>query len=261
MFYGHSMCAEAGRAGKRMTGFSLVELLVVISIVGVLVAMLLPSLGASRKVARASVCATNTKQQYLGFVAYATDFRDYIPPNGTGTGNFNTILGGCGYFGAPQYAGPHATDWAWANYPRYSVFGCPDEKGVDYSASGYGFSTNFDNEFIRSSYCLNWSISQYSYGVPRKGFSNPRNTTPANGTLVVDGRVPALGWDFVYFAWDIDGGTVAYNGWDYGFRHPNSTANMLFMDGHTQTNRRHITEGGEANFVWLWAYGDNTGLQ
>jgi prepilin-type N-terminal cleavage/methylation domain-containing protein/prepilin-type processing-associated H-X9-DG protein len=257
-FYRSGRSGGAGFLRGRMNGFTLIELLVVISIIGVLVAMLLPTLGASRKVARAAVCATNEKQQYLGFVAYATDFRDYIPANYVGTGNFNTILGSCGYFGAPQYAGPHATDWAWANYPRYSVFGCPDEKGVDFTGSGYGISTNFDNEFIRSSYTMNWSVSQYSYGVPRKGFSNPLGTTPAEGTFVCDGRAAGFGWDFVYFEWGIDG---VFSSWEYGFRHPNNTMNMMFMDGHVQTNRKHISESGVANFVWLWAYGDMRGLQ
>jgi prepilin-type N-terminal cleavage/methylation domain-containing protein/prepilin-type processing-associated H-X9-DG protein len=246
---------------SRKAGFTLIELLVVVSILSVLVAMLLPSLEKSRKVARAAICGSNLRQQYLGgFVQYAQDFKDYIPPNGTGMGNFNSILGGCGYFGGAQYAGPHATDWAWANYPRYAVFGCPDEKPVDFSGSGYGVSTNFDNEFVRCSYGLNWSIAQYYYGTPRKGFSNPRNVTPANGTFVMDGRALSLGWDFAHFVWDVDGGTLSYNGWNHGFRHPNNTANMLFMDGHIQTNRKHISESGEANFVWLWANGDNIGL-
>ena len=246
---------------KRIRGFTLIELLVVVTIIAMLVSLLLPAIGQSRRTAKQAICANNLKQMYLGgFVQYAQDFRDYIPANSTGTSNFNTILGGCGYFGGPQYAGPHATDWAWANYPRYSVFGCPDEKGVDFTASGYGVSTNFDNEFIRSSYSMNWSVSQYYYGTPRKGFSSPRGCQPSDGTLVVDHRAAVFGWDFVYFEWGIDGGTITYGGWNYGFRHPNNTANMLYMDGHVNMNTKHYSESGKANFVWLWAYGDTTGL-
>ncbi len=52
-------------------GFTLVELLVVIAIVGVLVSLLLPTLGASRDVARGVKCLANLRQTHHGFSEYA----------------------------------------------------------------------------------------------------------------------------------------------------------------------------------------------
>lgn len=238
--------------------FSLVELLVVISIVGVLVSMLLPSLSQSRQVARSSICSSNTHQQYLGLSAYATDHRDYIPANNTG-GGWAAGLGSVGYFGAHILTGPKVTDWAWANYPKWRIFQCPAEPGVDFSASGYASSaTNWDNEFIRSSYAMNWSVHQYDYSRPRRGFSNPRGISPDRGTFVADHRAAVFGWDFIHFEWSIDGALTSNTA--YAFHHPNQTYTMLFMDGHTDPGRKHISRTGEPNFVWLWPNGDKTGI-
>jgi len=61
---------------NRRTGFTLIEVLVVISIIGVLVAMLLPALNEARTTAQESQCLSNTRSQFTGQVLYATDSRD-----------------------------------------------------------------------------------------------------------------------------------------------------------------------------------------
>ena len=67
---------------RSSNGFTLVELLVVISIIAVLVALLLPALSAAREQARRVVCANGVRQFVLATHLYAQD-NDDMPPNAT----------------------------------------------------------------------------------------------------------------------------------------------------------------------------------
>ena len=60
------------------TSFTLVELLVVVSIIGLLTAILMPSLGGARHQAKAVQCMANLHGLGTGLFAYATDHQDYL---------------------------------------------------------------------------------------------------------------------------------------------------------------------------------------
>lgn len=63
---------------RSRSGFTLIELLVVVAIIALLLAILLPSLGAAREQSRAATCLSNLRQLGLASSMYADENRDAI---------------------------------------------------------------------------------------------------------------------------------------------------------------------------------------
>ncbi len=67
------------RPAVRGLGFTLVELLVVISIIAVMISVLLPALSKSRQAAMTIACAAQLRQLGIAYTGYMADFGGWLP--------------------------------------------------------------------------------------------------------------------------------------------------------------------------------------
>ena len=113
---------------RRVTAFTLVELLVVIGIISVLIAILLPSLSKARAQAREVQCMSNMHQWGLGYAMYADQNQGVLPmkaPDGTPGQPFTL----------PTSAATAEISWTDASGPHWVAFPVGiDDPGLFFNA-------------------------------------------------------------------------------------------------------------------------------
>ena len=124
------------RSSHNAPAFTLVELLVVITIVSLLLTILIPSISQAKEATYIAMCGNNMRQTAVGLTAYCYDYSEHIPPScsrndgeyftsGAYTGNncgpFESISGGTNTLvGAGSYRGnlgrwDSGSDYGYAN--------------------------------------------------------------------------------------------------------------------------------------------------
>ncbi|HRK32043.1 MAG TPA: prepilin-type N-terminal cleavage/methylation domain-containing protein [Tepidisphaeraceae bacterium] len=105
------------RINKNSRGFTLVELLVVIGIIGLLISILLPALSSAKAQADKTKCLSNLKSIGQAYFLYASDNKGYWP---MATHQYN-VIGGT----------PVARDKRWVHFISRYVVKTPDGLGLN----------------------------------------------------------------------------------------------------------------------------------
>jgi prepilin-type N-terminal cleavage/methylation domain-containing protein len=144
---------------RRPCAFTLVELLVVIAIIGVLVALLLPAVQASREAARRIQCQNNLKQLALAFHNHH-DTLQFFPTAGWDWSTPPTYINGIPATGREQQAG-----WGFQVLPY-----------IEQTAAWNGGAATTD-----------YDKSIFALGVPIKAFFCPTRRQPQTVTYSYPG--------------------------------------------------------------------------
>ena len=200
-------------------GFTLIELLTVIAIIGVLTAILIPTVGKIRRSADNTTCLNKLRFLYQAIGVFAAD-RGSIPR--AGGENYSTdpllqagrtwraALIGAGTLGENKGASTNPNDW---RSEQFETFTCRSHMNF------YQDQFNYPSDSRVSTYMM--SNIATSYHFPKFSFF----TRPDRTMLIADGVVPDAAGMFNYATSGSKPDVNAHDG----------HANIGFADGHVES--------------------------
>ncbi|MBA7663365.1 hypothetical protein ES703_71405 [subsurface metagenome] len=235
--------------GRKIKAFTLVELLVVISIIALLLAVLMPALGKAREQARRIMCANNLRTIGLGDIMYAQESDDWHLP---------------AYYYDPVREPPAAPVEKFAHWFRNPLFvriidlkGRYNEEDLEgYAEKSMTLPKDFKCPSDRRTVANGGLWVQKSAVIQGVSYAMNMMGIRPDGPWKVPGRVYALKtfqvvrpaekihfmdgqWFVVYMqgaeyerVWDVIGDKMYALEWDSASYRHNEGANIAFYDGH-----------------------------
>lgn len=220
----------------RRSGFTLVELLIVMGIVAILTGMLMPALSNARKQARSTTCKAQLNQIGHAVALYRINHRELLPAcaDYTGTQFFGLHKGpdepvdfSQGYLS--RYVGCEADIW---QCPSFTDF-LPRADGP---CTGYAYNYHYLTELIEQG---NWWDADYKYWWRGKHESVIRaHTTTA---LFGDSARNWMGPLEENWFWTPPSEARMWPGWETAYTHFRHLmrANVVWADGHVSGVEPH----------------------
>jgi prepilin-type N-terminal cleavage/methylation domain-containing protein len=230
-----AFATETSRIGRQATsdsdnGFTLVELLVVLAIIGILAALILTPLSRAREKARKATCINNLRQITAAVRMYADDSNQFVPPPSQ---NPDRVWGAYKEF-MKQYVALRG-----ASSQRDALFACPSDTWcyIDFNGAriSQGEHSRAQNDY--SSYAFNSG----NYHSNFQGIAGQRLTTikePAKTILLAE--APAL-WPYSWHDPHIPGDSI-------NVCHFNNARDVVsFVDGHVSYIKMYL----DTKNVWV----------
>jgi prepilin-type processing-associated H-X9-DG protein len=191
-------------ASPRLKALTLIEILVVISVVSLLVAIVIPSLNCSKNHGRKVVCKHNLRQLVLANQSYAVEHRGYAVPGASDihSGNLHR------WYGArPNLSSPFApSQGPLAGYLSDDQLQCPqnisydllppEHEDYEYGNGGYGYNLTYIGSQV-------WQFGYEDYScnesTPLANIRRPQETLMFSDTAMVkwiDGQTCLIRYAF-----------------------------------------------------------------
>jgi len=218
--------------------FTLVELLVVISIIALLMGLLLPALSRAREQAKSTVCKNNLRQMGMATMLYVQYNGDRLPyawgvSHNANTNNFQTLL--IPYVLKDKFnADQNTEDSDFAT----NVFRCPTRlkenhfrDNIAYPGSGNPWKISYGMNQYTS---LNFPVS--GGGLPSAQTAKLSTVARPTATLLIADLSYELNHPAIINLQGRKVGEAVYYdiGWRHSAPHPRGRANSLRMDMHVE---------------------------
>ncbi|MBB6430114.1 type II secretion system protein [Algisphaera agarilytica] len=226
------------RQRHRHPGFTLIELLVSIAIIALLIGLLLPTLGRARSAARSTLCLSNLRQTGTALLLYAQDYDGRMVTH-------SQVLpsGRLWWFGfEPGGAAPGATlrPLDKTRSPLATYFGGDIYEGLacpDFPDDSDRFVEKFEVSSAHFGYNggIVWPFPN----------AEPRRLIEVTQASEVFAFADAIHQDFTDDFYEPHSMAYRKTGFVAGtthFRHPNTTANLVYLDGHASSIQPPPTE-------------------
>jgi prepilin-type N-terminal cleavage/methylation domain-containing protein/prepilin-type processing-associated H-X9-DG protein len=234
---------------RRVRGFTLIEILVVVAIIALLVSILLPSLARAREQAKATMCATQFDQIFKAMFLYTSENKDVLPHLG-----YRPDTERVRWMWPTQTARYLALNWP--------IYRCPSDetpKDLDIAVENQRVwipnsseavpTTKLDVSYFGACDTLSddntWLLT--APGLPSPASVGPmplqitRFDRPAMNIALVEGPVPGASQECIRYVnlaeFQPNASSSIITAMQKFFRH-NKRSNLLFLDGHTSRHDR-----------------------
>ncbi len=215
-------------------GFTLVELLVVVAVIGLLAALLLPALARSQSSARRAACLSQLRQLALAAQTYTDAYHQTYPPAYASTVEAGVTVIRAWDFTTRLSQPPQVTaGLLWEGLPVGQIQQCPAWRGpANWLAdphTGYNYNTSYLGHGQLESIPEPARVSDVKQ--------------PAATALFGDGEYAGGANKFMRAPWPNPGDAAFRGRWagTQGFRH-GGRSNVAFCDGHAAAWRGRFTE-------------------
>jgi prepilin-type N-terminal cleavage/methylation domain-containing protein/prepilin-type processing-associated H-X9-DG protein len=207
-------------------GFTLIELLAVIAIIGILAAIIIPTVGAVRRTALRSQCSSNLRQVAMACVTFMNDSKSGILPG--------KLLDGVEIPNVNPYSFDRSGISAYLDVPQEIVDSYPNP--APFPPSAITSASLRDAQFIDTN--KHPVVAAYFDGTSYKPNSDAWNTYKTAGEIPAPSRLAMLGSVSNTFIAEQNGHSVKAYLWAWqpeGFEtYDTDKTNLAFFDGHLE---------------------------